>query len=95
MLGIHAASGTIYIQFVRIVIFMSRPTERGREVGVFPWGPEHLCGCDICLYCITITINFVLPKCIKLHHFQVFLKFFSGGEPLYNKTKVFMQHNMT
>ena len=53
MLGIHAASGTIYIQFIRIVIFMSRPTERGREVGVFPWGPEHLCGCDICLYCIT------------------------------------------
>ena len=45
------------------------------------------------MYCITI--NFVLPKCIKLHHFQVFLKFFSGGEPLYNKTKIFMQHNMS
>ena len=53
----------------------------------------------ICLYCITITIHFVLPKCIKLHHFQVFLKFFFLGEnpqtPLHNKTKVFMQHNMT
>ena len=44
MLGIHAASGTIYIQFVRIVIFMSLHVPAGAciPVSVASASPTHV-----------------------------------------------------
>ena len=41
-----------------------------------------------------ITIHFVLPKCIKSHHFQVFFWGSTPRPPFCHKTKAFMQHNM-